>query len=261
MSFQESMWGALPGTLETAQTTYENAFSWGGPNRGLITNALINASAVDPGASPTTRLRPGLVLGVITSSGQWTNYSPTATDGSQVARGVLLTALRMTDVVSGNTTNRFYGVLVGGPVVASQLYGLDQKARADMFGRFVFDDDHFGNRFPWKASVAKTANYTVAASDNGVAFDNTGATAGVKFTLPALANGLRFAFRVVANQNVSVASSEGTNIVCFNNASASTLSFATANQLIGGYLILEANDSATKWHASQLSPSNTLTIA
>jgi len=109
--------------------------------------------------------------------------------------------------------------------------------------------------------AAKTANYTVAAADNGTLFTNNAAPGAVKFTLPALAAGLRFGFQVVANQNVSVASSEGANIVCFNNASASTLSFATANQLIGGYLILEANDAATKWYARHLSPSNALTIA
>lgn len=262
-----SVWGALPGILETAQTTYENAFAWGGDSRirGIIKGELIAAAAVDAGASPTYRLRPGLLLGKITSSGKLREYLPANVDGSQVAYGVLITGLRMQDVVSGSTVDKFYGVLVAGPVQAAKLYGLDQVARSQMHPRFLFDDDVVGVRVEWENYVTKTAAYTVVAADSGTLFNNVGAAAAVTFTLPALAlnnNALKFGFRVEADQSVTIASAAGDDMVVPNDAAADSVAFSTAGDKIGGFVVVYTNSvvTPTKWIVEKRC-SNAMTIA
>lgn len=259
---RSDLWGMPPG-ITTAAETYEAAFRWGQYAQGVITPGYIAAAAIDSGNTPTWELRPGLVLGQQTT-GAWTNYSPTATDGSEVAAGVLMTALRMQDL-QGTTQPKFYGILVGGPVQAAKLLGLDLQARQQM-GKFQFDDfpgGLVGNHwYPWKREIAKTANYQLLASDNFTLFDNTGAVGEVDFTLPAIANGYMFGFKAIADQTLKVISTEGTNIVAFNNASASSLAFSTGGQKIGGGLLVFSNPGATKWIAVNYSAgTNTITVA
>jgi hypothetical protein len=262
MSLIGSQFGNVPG-MGTVIETFEQAITWG-PAWGLRWwNAYINANAVDPGNNPTWKLRPGLVMGIITATGQWTNYSPTASDGSQIAIGVLAYGLRMQDVLSGLNTSKFYAVIVGGGVKGANLLGLDNMARAQMSPRFVFDDNLLGNiDFEFLGFVTKTANYQVLASDNFVEFNNIGAVGPVTFTLPAIAPGYKYGFRVVADQNLTIASSEGANIVGFNNAVANTLAFSTAGARIGGGLILYTNQAGTKWFVENNSAgANTITVA
>ena len=102
------------------------------------------------------------------------------------------------------------------------------------------------------AEVPKTASYTVLPSDNGTRFTNTGASGAVTFTLPKLAPGYVFEFLVAANQNVTITSNEGSNIMTSNNASASSLAFSSAGDLIGGFVRLETNIAGTKWYVKVL---------
>jgi hypothetical protein len=260
---RSDVWGAMPG-IGGAAETYEAAFRWGQFGVGIITGGIIAAGTVDAGNTPTYEIRQGLVLGQIISSGEWTNYSPTATDGSDVAAGVLMSQFRM-QAFTGSTERRFYGILVGGPVQAAKLLGLDLMARQQM-DKFMFDDSpggYPGNHwFPWKRFQSKTANYTIVAADNFTLFDNTGAVGAVTFTLPALANGYCFGFRVTADQTVTVASAEGDNIVAFNDAAADSLAFSTGGQKVGGGLALFSNPAVTQWIAiNQSAGTNTVTVA
>lgn len=239
-------WQGQPG-LAAARESYEAAFTWGKREWAIFAGGAISGATRDSGNTPTTFLRPGLVLGQITSSGQWTNYSPTATDGSQVAAGVLVEGVRITDI-DGNNQTKFWGIHVGGPVKASKLIGLDYQARQQMRARFFFDDDYPGKQhYPWKQQMTKTAAYTAVLADNGTLFDNTGAAGTVTITLPAIQNGLTFGFVGIANQGIKFASNEGTNMVTFNNASANTVALATAGQIIGGLLKVYTNPAGTKW--------------
>lgn len=260
--FLTDVYGNAPG-LTTARETYENEFRWGSQYQGVIAGALISGAARDSGNSPTYELRPGLLLGQITSSGKYTNYSGTATDGSEVASAILMEGLRMQDF-DGNNSDKFYGVLVGGPVQGSKILNLDLMARQQM-DKFQFDDigqlvgSHW---FPWKRFQTKTAAYSVVAADNFTLFDNVGATGAVTFTLPTLANGYLFGFRVQADQTVTVASSEGSNMVALNNASASSVAFSTGSGKIGGMFYIYSNPGATKWIVENASAgSNTITVA
>ncbi len=243
-------YGMAPG-LTTARETYENEFRWGSQFQGVITNALISGAARDNGNTPTYELRPGLLLGQILATGLYTNYSPTATDGSEVASAVLMEGFRAQDFDSNNK-NIFYGVLVGGPVQASKILNLDLMARQQM-DKFIFDDSlgigalpgyHW---FPWKRFQTKTANYTVVASDNLTLFNTLGAGTAVTFTLPAIANGYCFGFSAQAAQNLLVTSAEGSNIIGFNSLTASTVAFQTGSAIIGGQFIVYSNPAGTKW--------------
>lgn len=251
-------YGIVPG-LTTSRETYEAEFRWGSEFQGIFANALISGSAIDSGNSPTFELRPGLLLGQITSTGKYTNYSPTATDGSEVACAVLIEGLRMQDFLN-NAVDRFYAVLVGGPVQAAKLINLDLQARQQM-DKFIFDDigGTPGNHwFPYKRLQTKTANYTVVAVDNFTRFVNTGAAGEVDLTLPAIANGYVFELYSEVAQTFKFISNEGSNIVGTGNASGSSISVAT----IGGGIRLVANPAGTKWHASNISAgSNAITIA
>ena len=257
-----SSFGNAPG-MGSAVETYEAAATWARHPMLLWSPAIISSAAVDSGNTPTTTLRPGLVMGIISASNTWTNYSPSATDGSQIAQGILGVALPMLDPFTSSTQAKNWGMIVGGPVQSSKLINLDLQARASMSPYFRFDDNLLGNyRFPWAQFTSKTAAYQVLSTDNGALFDNVGASGAVTFTLPALANGYYFGFRVQADQSVTVASSEGTNMIALNNASASSVAFSTGSQKIGGMVVVYTNPGATKWVVENRSAgTNTITVA
>ncbi len=81
-------YGIVPG-ITTARETYESAFQWGSEFQGIFGNALIDGNAIDVGNTPTIELRPGLLLGQNLTTGKDLPYSPTATNGSEVASAVL----------------------------------------------------------------------------------------------------------------------------------------------------------------------------
>lgn len=262
MSMLSSMFGNGPG-LGAVVETFEQAWSWGPYGSLVWTPGYISSGALDTGNTPTTNLRPGLVLGVITATGAWTNYSPTATDGSQVAQGILPVGLTMEDFLTGSGQAKVFGVVVGGRVQASKLINIDLQARASLSPRFIFDDNFVGNtRFPWTKFVSKTADYTVVAADNLSLFDNTGAAGAINFTLPTLANGYMFGFRVQADQSVTVTSAAGNDMIAYNDVSASSVAFSTGSQKIGGMVVVYSNPGATKWIVENRSAgTNTITVA
>lgn len=246
-------YGIVPG-LTTSRETYESEFRWGSQFQGVFANALISGSAIDTGNNPTFELRPGLLLGQSIATGKYSQYSPTATDGTEVAAAILIEGLRMLDF-SNNAVDRFYAVLVGGPVQATKVLNLDNQARACM-DKFIFDDifnipgSHW---FPWKRFITKTANYSIVATDNFTHFDNAGAAGSVTFTLPPIANGYFFGFTGLAAQTFAVASNEGTNMVLLNNASLSTATFSTGGQIIGASIRVYSNAAGTKWIVENVS--------
>lgn len=122
--------------------------------------------------------------------------------------------------------------------------------------------DVFGYSDPsgWRAEVAKTANYTVLPSDNGKLFTNTGASGAVTFTLPTRAAGYKLGFFVVADQNVTVSSAAGDDMVTVNDASADSVAFSTSNEKIGAYVVLFTNAAGTKWYVDKRCP-NSMTVS
>lgn len=261
MSVIGSGFASMPG-MGTLVEEWVRQWMWG-PFPRYFRQAQIDSGAADSGNSPTYDLRPGLVLGVKFSSGTFFQYSPTATDGTEIAAAVLMEGIRLQDVLSGSNKNRLWGVCLSGGVKASGLIGLDGLARSQMNDRFTFDDNYRGNHwFPFQRFQTKTADYTITALDNGSHFDNTGATGTVNFTLPAIANGYAFGFHAVADQILKVISAEGTNVVALNNASATSVAVQTGSQKIGGGFFIFSNAAGTKWLVENASAgTNTITVA
>ena len=244
--FLTDSYGITPG-ITTARETYENEFRWGSQYQGVFRNGLIDGATRDAGNTPTYELRPGLLLGEVIATGKYKQYSPTATDGSEVALAVLIEGLRMTTFEDANA-DRFYAVLVGGPVQAAKLLNLDFHARQCM-DKFMFDDigNVMGHHwFPWKRFQTKTANYTIVAADNYTLFDNAGAGGTVVLTLPAIAPGYFFGLRAQAAQVLRFTSNEGGNVI--GTGATDTSVSVTA---IGGVIYIYSNPAGTKWIVEQ----------
>lgn len=256
MSFMaNAQWGAIPG-LTAAQTTYEAAFRWGREGLGLIAGGQIDSSAVDSGNTPTTTLRMGLVLGIKTSSGNFVAYGAGNTDGSQVAVGILLTNLRMTDL-DANVQTRIAPILFGGPVKVGSLIGFDSNARGQLYSRFQFDDLLTGtppNSFGWLRTIAKTANYTVVNdTDNNTIFTTTGAIAEVDFTLPTtIKRGQRWRFVNNVAQTMKIIA-PANKFILLNNATATSLAFSTGGQQIGANAEVWVDDTGGFYQAANIS--------
>ena len=103
-----------------------------------------------------------------------------------------------------------------------------------------------------QVEAAKAANYAISYTDNASRFTNAGATSAVNFTLPAINSGYLFEFEVVANQNFSITSNEGTNIVYDGTAAATALAFQTPGDKIGGHLFLYTNVAGTQWYVAKV---------
>lgn len=240
---QLNLVGQLPGMTAASTTVERNAIL----ARMLLlpVGVVISSAARDSGSSPTTDLRHGLVLGKITSSGLYTNYSATATDGSQVAQGVLLEP-RSVLSFDGTATNVVAPVLFAGYLKASELTGIDYLARRQLATRFIFDDyPTLPTTGPFSV-VAKTANYTLTAADVGKCFTNTGAAGAVVFTLPTAAPGYVFEFFVTANQTVTITAPSG-KLIAFNNAAATSAAWSTSNEKIGQSARVIMNDAGDKY--------------
>ena len=259
-------WGinGEPGSTALMQSAESNIF-WGTQPvvTAQYTFADIVSTAVDSTNSPTTILRPGLVMGIVDATGLWTAYSPTATDGSQQAKGILLFECNMNDPVTLATANRLVSMVISGPVKASALFGLDLIARKQLRAAgFIFDDDRTsGYGVPFIRVVNKAASYTVLASDHGTLFT---ASAAATFTLPALAAGLHFMFYNLADATMVIASAGSSdNIVTDGDAAADTVTYSEAAHKIGAGLMVIANADATKWLTFNMSagPGNLQTIA
>ena len=69
----------------------------------------------------------------------------------------------------------------------------------------------------------------------------------MEFTLPAILPGLSFKFKGVVDQNMTVTSAEGDNVVALNDASADSIAFSTSSQKIGSGAVVYSNAAGTKW--------------
>lgn len=251
---------AMPGMGAESDST-ENEFLWGNRETAHYESGVIVSTTTDSGSSPTSQLRPGLAMGKVTASGKWGQYDPTATDGREVFQGVLRLGVNMLDN-TGTAADKAGIFVIGGFLKNGKVFNLDALARRQG-NRFVFDDDLAGVAALWRTVVAKTADYTVLATDNDKIFSNQGAVGAVNFTLPTCARGLHFQFVVEADQNVTITSAPSDILVVFNDAAADSIAFSTGSQKIGGWVEVFANADASKWlvKVGLGSASQTVTIA
>lgn len=120
-----------------------------------------------------------------------------------------------------------------------------------------------GNQIFSPIIKAKTAAYTVLASESGVIFTNSGATASVAFTLPAVTNlpiGFNAKFFGKSAYGFSVLSNGSLdNIVNKNDAGADSITCTTTSLMIGAAVGVIWDGE--KWLSFNLSSGPTYAIA
>jgi hypothetical protein len=90
----------------------------------------ISRETINVAAGPA--LNPGQVLGLVTATGEFVPYSPTAEDGSQAAVAILFGSLGESDVV-----RRGRAVVRLAEVSEVHLTGLDAEAEKDLAAHFL----------------------------------------------------------------------------------------------------------------------------
>ncbi len=229
----------------TAATSSAEAALLGGPQKFVLEGAVnLVAATVDAGNTPTTTLRPGLILGMVTASGNYTAYNPDATDGSETPVCVLATSMSMLGA-SGAVEIKQADVLFGGILqVSSSAIGgitaqdgaLTAHARTVLARQFIFDDEMPNKKLGWRQEQVAT-NETVTAADNGTLFI---ATAAATFTLPTIAYGLEYEFLQTADANMAITGAAGTILRDTSNVPGTTATFSTANSKLGANASVKA---------------------
>lgn len=242
------MRGSAPGFTSIAETV-----EWAGymsePGRqrsSLYATGIIDSTAVDSGNTPTTTLRGGLVVAKKDSDGNLYAYDADASDGTQIAVGVLDSAWSVLDAY-GVAEDKNVHFLRAANIVASTLTGIDHQARAQLWRQgFRFDHSNPDGAAALVHPIGdqiKTGDYTVVAGDNGKCLIANGAGA-VNFTLPTLnaaALGLSFDFLNAANQNMVITGAA--NTILYDDTAgglSTTLTFSTANQKMGARVRIRA---------------------
>lgn len=228
----------------------------------FIKSCDFDSTNTDPGNTPTSTLRGGLVISEDTSTGLCFVYDADANNGRQCAVGVLPQPIDMLDADGTAEQKNNIAILTHAAILDAELLGdFDAAARAQLIRRGFHFDDNLGEAFlnhP-KCTQDQTGNRTVTAADSGIEFLCTNA---VNFTLPTIANGLAFVFRQLSDTNMVITSAAGNDIVALNDVSASTITFSTATELIGAGVEIRAVffGATLKWVVTFLS-SATATIA
>lgn len=263
----------VPG-LSAPASSVESELYWSDWKQLLFSYGFVLSSSTDAASTPTTSLRPGLVLGQIatgeTNAGYFKPCLPTNTDGSDVPVAVLPFGLSMLDA-GASAANKFVPLIVGGPVRASALKASHAtpateaeyvtRFKQQMSFRYVFDDFTFGlgrNFASQGRTIVKSAmaDLTLVAGNNGATILATYAGAST-VNLPAIAPGLEFEFWNLVDQNLTVATaSSADNIVTLGDIAADSVAFSTMSEKLGAGMRIYSrytSDLATlKWHVVNL---------
>lgn len=236
----------MPGVRAAAYTTTREIL-WGGDasrQKILRLQDTFSSAARDAGADPTTMLRPGLLLGRLTSGSKLVQWDPTATDGSQYLIGVNENELIMVEGFSAAATDRFAPYLVQAPLKASQLLILGTaltssthqylaRRRLAEMGCVLDDDPQGFLAGVTPRLITKTATGAITAAENGATFICAGSGA-VTLTLPTLVPGLSYRFINTVAQNLIIASAGSSDdIIGLNDLSLDSITFSTASNQIG----------------------------
>lgn len=100
-------------------------------DHGVKVAVTIASAARDSGAAPTTTLRKGLVLGKVTATGKYKEYSNAANDGTETAAGILDSETNLLNE-AGAAADSQATMLIHGFVSESKLHGIDANGKTDL---------------------------------------------------------------------------------------------------------------------------------
>lgn len=210
---------------------YEQQVYWDGWNKNILLGAILSSTLVDTGnTSYTSILRPGLAVGMITSTKKVEVWNPYATDGTQRLLGFLLPEMKMTYLgvaaektgvilVAGNV----YGanVLIPGETtagIAGKNYEFLLRNQMNYDGRFKADDDL--GQFDWKCKEV-AASATLTRLDHRTQITNVGASGTVTLTLPSALPGFELELLNTAGQIIAITTASGSQVLTGGSAAAS----------------------------------------
>jgi hypothetical protein len=238
-------WG-VPG-IGSERTVTESELLWGSDqarNAALWQSAIVSGAARDAGNTPTTVLRPGLLMGKVTSTGEYEEWDADTNDGTEVLGGVLDTELRAQDFDATNADRMFRLLMARAPLKSRKLliqgsafigHADEYLARRALYeAGFVLDDDPFGvkaGRGDRVSQVTGTTDTLTPAENGTTLFYNNAAS--VTVTLPAIQPGLEYTLIRNGDEEFIVTSSEGDNIIGVNDLSVDSITFTTATEHIG----------------------------
>lgn len=233
-----------PGQGAAVFTNDREIVAVGYDNLCLFKSVVISSAARDAGSTPTTVLRPGLLLGKVTASDEYEEWDADASDGTQNIAGINRTDITVLDQYGTAVDRVPPSVYQRGVFMASQLLiqGSALVGHADEFlarrqlwnAGCVLDDDMFGYLAGggFRTETVTGTSDTLTASQNGMTlFYNN--VAAVAVTLPAIQPGLEYEIVRTADEELVVSSGEGDNIIMGNDLSADSVTFTTAGEQIG----------------------------
>jgi len=242
-----TQWG-MPGVRALRSTTETNLI-WGGDDNQvgvLRVQAQMESALVDAGATPTSDIGAGLLLGRQTTGGQHIQWNSTATDGSEFIRGVLDFDFSTLDE-DAVTEDHFMPMIVRAPLMAVNLtiQGAAFVGHADEFlarhalhgMHCILDDDPQGYLAgaSWRQKI-HTGDLTLTTADNYTRFLCHSADAD--FTLPAVANGLKFRFFMGENFELQISSATSV-FLTGNDVTGDGVTYTTTGEQIGVNLEVE----------------------
>jgi len=231
----------------------ESEILWGADqarNAALWKSAVISGTARDDANSPTTILRPGLLLGKLDSTGEYEEWDADVATGTQNIAGILDAELKAQDYDATNA-DRMFRVLVGrAPLKVRKLLiqGAAFVGHADEYlarvqlaaAGFVLDDDPFGyksGKMLRTATVTGTSDTLTAAETGTTLFYNNAAAVAV--TLPTLQAGLVYEIFRAGDEEIVVSSAAGNDMMFGNDLSGSSITFTTAGNHLGAIVRCE----------------------
>lgn len=248
--------------VESGEAAFiQNAF---GREMLLLTKiGTIVSTTTDASNTPTTTLRKGLILGIITATGKYGVYDPTLTNGLQIPRAILPVQLNMLNQ-AGVAADKTGPLITRANLMVAQIPNYDvQAGRALIQLGFVLDAPA-GAQAPVGSPIGtqdKGADYTVTAADCGIRFHAI--TGAVNFTLPTKAVGLWYEFFNTVDAAMAILSaSSSDDIITDGDAGADSITYGTSSHKIGSFCRVDCRyvGGALKWFASNLG-GTTQTIA
>ncbi len=236
----------VPG-VGAERTVAESEILWGADharNAVLWKSSVISGASRDAGNTPTTVLRPGLLMGKLDSNGKYEEWDADASDGTQNLQGILDVEMRAQDYDATNADRVFRIMVARGPIKANQLLiqGAAFVGHVDEFlarrqlvnAGFVFDDDPMGYLAGRGARVSLEAATTdsLTASQNGMTLFYSNA-ASVTVTLPAAKPGLEYELVRTADEEFIIVSPTADDVIVGNDLTADGVTVTTAGEQIG----------------------------
>lgn len=254
-------WG-VPG-IGAERTVTESEILWGSDQARsavLWKSDIISGAARDAGNTPTTVLRPGLIMGRVTSTGELEEWDAQATDGTADIAGILDVELRAQDFDATNQDRVFRTIVARAPLKARKLLiaGSAFVGHADEFqarrqleaALHILDDDPFSYQAGRGNRILRVTGTTLTptAAQNGMLFILSNA-ASVTVTLPAIKPGLHYDFLREGDEELVIVSPTADNVIVGNDLSADGVTFTTAGEHMGAQIHVESIyvNTTLKW--------------